>query len=113
VLLIIPAYKARRLVLSISFIAVFIIADFALSNLSNPLSLSALDTVFFTTNFLFAFLMLTDPKTSPNRSTAQAAYGVFTAILYTVLAKYTVAYPLFATLLLGNIIYSLVRARNF
>ena len=112
-LFIIPAYKARRLVLSISFIAAFIVADLALSNLSNPLSLSSLDTVFFTTNFLFAFIMLPEPKTSPNKNTAQVVYGVSTAILYSALATYKVAYPLFAALLLGNIIYALARASSF
>jgi Na+-translocating ferredoxin:NAD+ oxidoreductase RnfD subunit len=111
-LFIIPAYKARRLVLSISFIVAFIITNFALGNLPNTLSLSSLDTVFFTTNFFFAFMMLPEPKTSPNKNTAQAAYGISTAILYSALATYKAAYPLLVALLLANIVYALYSRRR-
>lgn len=111
-LLIIAAYKARRLVLSLSFTAVLIIINLALSNLPNPLSLSSLDTIFFSTNFFFAFMMLPEPKTSPNKNTAQAAYGISTAILYSVLAIYKIAYPFFVVLLLGNTIYAFYRKRG-
>jgi Na+-translocating ferredoxin:NAD+ oxidoreductase RnfD subunit len=111
-LLIIPAYKARRLLLSISFIGAFIITNLALNNIPNPLSLSGLDTVFFTTNFFFAFMMLPEPKTSPNKNTAQAAYGISAAILYSALAIYRAPYPLLAALLLMNIIYALSRRRG-
>jgi Na+-translocating ferredoxin:NAD+ oxidoreductase RnfD subunit len=110
-LLIIATYKARRLVLSLSFVSALIIIS-ALRNPSNLSSLSSLDTMFFTINFFYPFMMLPEPKTSPNKNTAQAAYGISTATLYSVLAIYKTAYPLFTALLLGNIIYALYRTRG-
>jgi Na+-translocating ferredoxin:NAD+ oxidoreductase RnfD subunit len=57
-------------------------------------------------------MVLPEPKTSPNKNTAQAAYGISTAILYSALAIYKAAYPLLAALLLGNIVYALYRRRG-
>ncbi|MDE1823159.1 MAG: RnfABCDGE type electron transport complex subunit D [Candidatus Micrarchaeota archaeon] len=106
-LLAIAAYKARRLAASLSFAAVSI-AIYLVSSHSGISSVS-IDTLLFSVNYYFAFVMLADPKTSPHGRAMQVIYGVSVAMLYAMLAVYAAPYPAFIALLTGNLLYALYR----
>ncbi len=62
-LLILLAYQAKRLALGLSFVVCSFLAGLALQG---AMSLSAAITILLGINYYFAFVMLIEPKTSPN-----------------------------------------------
>lgn len=107
-LLIILAYEARRLTTAASFIAVSLVLAVALGDLQTP-SIANVLTLLFSLNYYFAFVMLIEPKTSPNERYAQAGYGAAVALLYWASASLRIAHPLLVTLLIGNLLYLIYR----
>ena len=112
IVLVIAAYECRRLPLAFSFI----IASVALSIAASPIGLGNATVAILGVNYFFAFLMLTEPKTSPPKKVAQAVYGIYVAVLYfaliTLLAHSSIyfgALSIFAALLIGNITYAIYR----
>ena len=110
--LVVAAYESRRLMLAFSFVA----ASILLSVMSSAqLTAGSLAVGMIGVNYFFAFLMLTEPKTSPPRSTAQIVYGVYVAVIYFALTAelppslYLGAILAFIALLLGNLTYAVYR----
>ncbi len=62
--------------------------------------------------FYFAFIMVSEPKTSPYGIKQQLVFGIGVAILSFLLTSYGAKYPLFIALLTGNLLYFLYRT-NF
>lgn len=112
IVLIIAAYECRRLVLAFSFIVASILLSIVASL---PLTFSSAAIAFLGVNYFFAFMMLTEPKTSPPKNKAQIIYGIYVAVVYFVLVMllpaslYIGALIIFVTLLLGNLTYALYR----
>ncbi len=107
-ILIILAYKARRLAAA----AAFVLASLALAllmEMGSKLSITAIVTLLFGINYLFAFVMLVEPKTSPHKNSSQVVYGALLAILYMAFASFRIPYSLLAALLIGNVFYLLYR----
>ncbi|MDE1851305.1 MAG: RnfABCDGE type electron transport complex subunit D [Candidatus Micrarchaeota archaeon] len=106
-LLVVASYEAKRLTASLAFIAVSLVVYVAYGHGIG--SLQALDPLLFSVNYLFAFVMLADPKTSPHPMGMQLAYGSLVAVLYSALAISAVPYSLLIALLSGNAAYALHR----
>ncbi|MDE1865366.1 MAG: hypothetical protein KGH94_01860 [Candidatus Micrarchaeota archaeon] len=97
--LIIAAYEGRRWVAAISAAAVAA-AGLALTGGVGPV------VALLSVNYYFAFLMVADPKTSPNRLAGQLAYGAGTAALMILLVLLRLPYPLLTSILVANIAYA-------
>jgi Na+-translocating ferredoxin:NAD+ oxidoreductase RnfD subunit len=112
VILVIAAYESRRLVLAFSFIASAIVISIALSM---QFSVSGAEVAILGVNYFFAFLMLTEPKTSPTRPIPQLVYGIYVAVLYfavTLASSHSLALAqasIFIALLIGNATYAIYR----
>ena len=107
--LVILAYEARRLPAALAFAAVSFIIVLALSGFQNISSTWFL-TALFGINYYFAFVMLVEPKTSPNGRNIQIVYGAALALALFAFTYLRVPYPILVTLLIGNIAYLLYRA---
>ncbi|MDE1870909.1 MAG: RnfABCDGE type electron transport complex subunit D [Candidatus Micrarchaeota archaeon] len=109
--LVITAYEARRLTAAASFVLVSLISTIAIGGISH-LSPIGILAAFFSINFYFAFVMLCEPKTSPNSRYHQIAFGASIAILYIAIGSLRISYPLLIALLLGNAAYALYRVKR-
>lgn len=115
VILIIAAYLARRLVLSITFVATSVVLSLVSGT---SLTLLGLEVALLSVNYFFAFLMLIEPKTSPAGSRAQAAYGIFVALVYFALLLIAGTNLLlgqsaiFIALIIGNLAYAFYRVNG-
>lgn len=109
-LLAICAYDARRLIVGVSFSVTMFVASLYMVGIGN-LSASALWTAFISVNYLLAFIMLSEPKTSPNKRHVQAIYGVSIAIILSIMIFYRIPYALLIALVIGNIAYSVYRIK--
>jgi Na+-translocating ferredoxin:NAD+ oxidoreductase RnfD subunit len=110
--LIVAAYECRRLPLALSFIITSAILSIAGSL---PMTVGSVEIALISVNYFFAFLMVTEPKTSPHHPTAQAAYGVLLAVVYVILVialpnnLYVAQTLIFVSLLIGNAVYAIYR----
>lgn len=109
VVLVIAAYECRRLSLAFSFI----ITSALLSIVgSPPFTLGNVAIAFLSVNYFLAFIMLTEPKTSPPKRNVQIVYGIYVAVIYVILVillppkLYISQMVVFAALLLGNLTYA-------
>lgn len=110
-ILAIPAYLSRRLVAGLGFIvASIIIGALIYSNLA-PLSAGFI-SMLFSVNYLFAFIMVGDPKTSPVGNKAQAVYGVLIAAMVFATGYSKIPYPFLISLLAANLLFALYRSRH-
>ncbi len=115
IVLVIAAYESRRLALAFSFIIASILLSIAASL---PITLGSLAIAFISVNYFFAFLMVTEPKTSPPKKRAQVFYGVYIAVIYFVLviiaprSQYVGALVILMALLLANLTYAIYRLRG-
>ena len=113
IILIIAAYECRRLTLAFSFIITSVLLSVAISL---PVTFGSIEIALISVNYFFAFLMITEPKTSPPKRNAQMVYGIGLALIYSILlivlpvGLYVGVLIIFMTLLLGNIIYALYRS---
>ncbi len=112
IVLVIAAYECKRLPLAFSFI----IASAALNMTANlPLTLGSMAVAFLSVNYFFAFLMLTEPKTSPPKNRAQVVYGVYISVIYFLMvillppSLYLGVLVIFIALLVGNLTYAIFR----
>lgn len=112
IVLVIAAYECRRLTLAFSFIAASVLFSILVSL---PLTLGSVEIALISVNYFFAFLMLTEPKTSPPKRIAQMLYGIYVAVVYFILllvlphSLYLSYLTIFAALLIGNMTYALYR----
>ncbi len=112
IILIIAAYESRRLVLAFAFV----LASVVLSIIASlPITSGSVAIAFISVNYFFAFLMLTEPRTSPPKYFAQVVYGIYVAVIYVILllvlppSLYISALIIFAALLIGNLTYALFK----
>lgn len=110
-ILVVLAYESKRLQAGLSFAAVSFMLAVALSPGSTA-SAAALLPLLFGINYLFAFVMLVEPKTSPSGPIAQVVYGCGLALAYPALAYVRVPYPLLVCLLAANAAYAAYRWRT-
>ncbi len=109
--LVILGYEAKRLPAALSFTAASIVIAIAL-NPGAGASAQALLSIIFGINYVFAFVMLVEPKTSPSAYSSQAVYGAGLALAYLALAYARIPYPLLVCLLMGNVAYAAYRWRT-
>lgn len=105
---IITAYQAKRILPAITFVLSITI----ISILINFQSISSVLTMLLSINYLFAFLMVVDPKTSPYKKSGQIVYGIMVAIIYTILSIVLPFYSYLIALLLSNALYAIYRKYN-
>lgn len=108
IVLLISNYKARKLAVSASFLVPSFIIGLVLTAVSNVqitpfIILSSLLQL----NFFYAFIMVSEPKTSPFRRTEQIIFGVAVAILAYLFSLYGVMFSLLLSLLLANMGFAL------
>lgn len=109
-LLIIASWKAGKLSASIPFLAATAILYAATQFITVPFTAAGLLTFFSSLPFYFAFIMLSEPKTSPNAPREQLIFGISVAVLVFAFEYAHVKYPFFSALLAGNLAYSLYRS---
>ncbi|MBI3037356.1 RnfABCDGE type electron transport complex subunit D [Candidatus Woesearchaeota archaeon] len=107
--LIIANYTAGKLMAAIPFLlatsALYAITQFV----AVPFTASGLLSFFTSMPFYFAFIMLSEPKTSPYPPGQQVVFGIAVAVVYFLLDFSHVRFPFFIALLLGNLAYSVHR----
>jgi Na+-translocating ferredoxin:NAD+ oxidoreductase RnfD subunit len=108
-LLIIPNYKARRYLVSLPFLAVTGILMLATGYVNVTGTASAIGLLLSLPYFL-AFIMVSEPRTSPSRTNEQIVYGSGVAVLTFIFVWYGMIYALLVPLLIGNIGYALYRS---
>lgn len=108
-LLLAANYKAMKLSTAIPFLA----ATAVFFHLTGITVLNSAGILSFLESlpYYFAFIMVSEPRTSPYVRKEQAVFGISVAILSVVLTLYSVKYSLFVALLLGNIAYALYRSK--
>jgi len=108
--LIISAYEARRLPAALVAIVVMSVGFMAISGA--VFSSGALLTALLTINYYFIFLMVTDPKTSPNKVSGQIIYGMGVALFALLFIRVHLPYQLLIALVLVNVIYAAFRVMH-
>ena len=111
-LFIISAYETRRAISGLSFVVITFVMGLILGKSGNLESITYLLTVLFSINYLFAFVMVADPKTSPHKNSLQVVFGGSIAIISALLTVYGIPYPLLISLLFGNLAYGAYRSRG-
>ncbi len=106
-ILVIASYKAIKLAVALPFLSTMFILNFLIGTI-NDLSILLLSLPFY-----FAFIMLSEPKTSPYKRNEQIVFGVSAAILFFVLTLYNFSYSLLIALLLVNLAYVIHRNSLF
>jgi Na+-transporting NADH:ubiquinone oxidoreductase subunit NqrB len=107
--LLISAYKARRLVTAVSFVAASIVLGTILSITYGNSVLGSLAGAVIGLNYFFGLLMIADPKTSPHKNLEQLVYGVGVAVIVAILGLFVIVYPLLISLLIGNVSYAVYK----
>jgi enediyne biosynthesis protein E5 len=111
-LLAICAYDAKRLYLGLSFAITTLILPLALNRFIGIHSIAAIWTAIISVNYFLAFVMASEPKTTPHKKHAQIVYGVGIGVLVSLLSFYRVPYALLIPLIIGNIIYTVYRIKS-
>ena len=106
IIFIISAYESKRIPTALSFAFIFIIISFIFN--ANH-SINDLFISIISVNYLFAFLMITEPKTSPYKMYPQIMYGAFIALLSYMIAYIGILYPYLIALLVANVVYAFYR----
>ena len=112
-LLIIANYKAGKLKVSIPFLTVISVLYATTQFINVPFTAYGIFTFFSSLPFYFAFIMLSEPKTSPNAPREQIVFGVALAVIVFALDTQHVRFPLFIALLAGNLAFALYRSGVF
>ncbi len=113
ILLIIANYRADKLKVSIPFLLATALLFTATEFIKVPLTAAGLLAFAGSMPYYFAFIMLSEPKTSPNMPREQIAFGVAVAILVFALDYSHVKYSFLIALLAGNLAYSAYRSGLF
>ncbi len=106
IILIISNYKAMKLKIALSFLTIFFISIIIFNSSLRPLS--PFD-IFLLLPFFYAFIMVSEPKTSPYGTKSQIIFGIFIAVLLLFLVLLGIGYSLFIALLIGNLAYAIYR----
>jgi Na+-translocating ferredoxin:NAD+ oxidoreductase RnfD subunit len=111
-ILAICAYDARRLYTGVSFSVAMFVASLVLGGFAGLHSLAAFWTAIISVNYFLAFIMVSEPKTSPTKRHIQIIYGVALAVMVSLMSFYKVPYALLLPLIIGNIAYLLYRMKT-
>ncbi|MEK6837098.1 MAG: hypothetical protein AABX69_00475, partial [Nanoarchaeota archaeon] len=114
-ILIIASYKADKLKVAIPFLLLTALLYAATEFVKVPFTTTGLLAFVSSMPYYFAFIMLSEPKTSPlsYNPKEQIAFGIAVAVLYFALDFNDVKFPFFIALLAGNLAYSLYRSGLF
>ncbi len=112
-LLVVPNYLAGKLRVSVPFLVLTAVLFLASGAVNAQLSAAGLLTLVSTLPFYFAFIMLSEPKTSPGKPKGQAVFGIVVAVLYFALDLRHSVFPYFFALLAGNLAFALFRSGIF
>ncbi|MBI2143468.1 RnfABCDGE type electron transport complex subunit D, partial [Candidatus Woesearchaeota archaeon] len=107
--LIIANYKADKLRVAIPFLIITAVLYAATEFVRVPLTAAGLLSFAASMPYYFAFIMLSEPKTSPYAAKEQIVFGIAVALLYFALDFSSVKYPFLLALLFGNMAYALYR----
>jgi len=110
-LLILANYKAMKLRTSLSFLLVISILYSLTGFVNVPYTSEGAISFLYSLPYYFAFIMVSEPKTSPYRSKEQIIFGISVAVLLFIFMYYSIPYSFFISLLLGNLGYALYRIR--
>ncbi len=110
IVLIVSAYEARRLPVALVVAGVVSVGVVALSGIA--FSAAALLASFLAVNYYFVFLMVSDPRTSPNKMSGQVIYGIGVALFALVLVWTRLPYSLLIALVVANALYAAYRVFN-
>lgn len=108
--LVIANYKADKLKVAIPFLLATAVLFAATEFVKVPPTAAGALSFASSMPYYFAFIMLSEPKTSPYAAKEQIIFGIAVAILYFVLDFNSVRFPFFIGLLTGNLAYSLYRS---
>jgi enediyne biosynthesis protein E5 len=111
-LLVICAYDARRLFVGLSFAATVLIVPLIIHGFVGIQSPAAAWTAIISVNYFLAFIMVSEPKTSPNKRHVQIFYGIGVGILVSIMSFYKVPYSLLIPLIIGNVVYAIYRTKS-
>lgn len=111
-LLVLCAYEARRLATGLSFASATLVISLALGGLTVLRSPTAIWTAIISVNYFMAFIMVSEPKTSPLKVHVQVIYGVGVAILASLMVLYKIPYPLLFPIIIGNVAYASYRMKS-
>ena len=113
-LLILANYKAAKLKIAIPYLAAIALL-FYFSGLVKIVPFSAVGLLAFANvlPFYFAFIMLSEPKTSPYDANQQVVFGIGAAILVFAMNFAHVKYAFLIALLISNLIYFGYRNRSY
>ncbi len=111
-LLVICAYDARRLYVGVSFALTAFVLPLVMKGLMSIQSIAAIWTALISVNYFLAFVMASEPKTSPNKISAQIIYGVGIGTMASLMALYRIQYALLIPLIIGNIAYAIYRIKS-
>lgn len=110
-ILILANYKAGKLGVSLSFLLVMAILSYSTEFIPmNSFTLKGVMNLIYSMQFYFAFVMVSEPKTSPYGLKQQIAFGVLAAILTFAFSFYNIKFALIIALLAGNLVYALHRS---
>lgn len=100
------AYRAKRLVVAVSFIMAFLVFSVVRAELRD-LHILLTTTILFSPGLLvLTYFMITDPRTSPNSTNAQVFFGIAVACIDQVLRFNEIRMSAFIALFLVTMIYS-------
>lgn len=108
-LLILPNYKALKLGVSLPFLLVTGILFYATTYVPFVASITGGVDFLYALPYFFAFIMVSEPKTSPYRLREQVVFGALVAVLTFALLFYSVKYYLLIGLLVGNLGFAIYR----
>lgn len=107
--LIMASWQMRRLPASFAFVFGSLMLGFAGTGFPGTFSPASIIAVIFSINYMLAFLMLADPKTSPQPAAHQIIYGLGIAVLIYLVSIYHISYPILVGLLAGNLLLAFYR----
>lgn len=108
-LLVIACYMAGKLKVAIPFLIIAAVLYAATEFANVPLTAAGMLSFFASMPYYFAFIMLSEPRTSPNLPREQVVFGVAVALLVFALDFSHVKYSFLIALLAGNLAYSAYR----
>lgn len=102
-LLILAIYSVKKIPAALSFGAVFLLFSIISLGLVKGFSVTWIIMLLSSGYYTIAFIMLSDPKTSPKQTDAQYVYGAGVGFLTFVLSAVGVSSPFPISIVLGNI----------
>lgn len=107
--LLLCAYRAKKLVPGASFLLAFIVISFIVGSFHIEATFNGVISYAFSLPYLFAFVMVSELKTAPHKTWQQILFGAGIAVVLFALAFYAILYSLLISLLAANLVYFIYR----